>query len=60
MKTLRRNLSALALPEYALDLPGGGGKVPLTPSYIQSENGDSVIFENIEGKEYRYPAEEKK
>ncbi|MDR3199957.1 MAG: KamA family radical SAM protein [Spirochaetales bacterium] len=60
MKTLRRNLSALALPEYALDLPGGGGKVPLTPSYIKSENEDSVIFENIEGKEYRYPAEEKK
>jgi lysine 2,3-aminomutase len=55
MRGLRRRLSALALPEYALDLPGGGGKVPLTPSYKKSEDRDCAIFENICGKEYRYP-----
>jgi lysine 2,3-aminomutase len=55
MRGLRRRLSALALPEYALDLPGGGGKVPLTPSYKKGEDKDFVIFENIRGKQYKYP-----
>ncbi|MDR1933356.1 MAG: KamA family radical SAM protein [Spirochaetales bacterium] len=57
MKGLRGRLSALALPEYALDLPGGGGKTPLSPSYIKGEEEGFVIFENSEGKEYRYPKE---
>jgi lysine 2,3-aminomutase len=57
MKALRIRLSALALPEYAVDLPGGGGKVPLTPSYIRGETERAVIFENTEGKEYLYPKE---
>ncbi|MBN1105522.1 MAG: KamA family radical SAM protein [Deltaproteobacteria bacterium] len=32
MSVLRRNLPGLAIPHYVLDLPGGGGKVPLTVS----------------------------
>ncbi|MDR1626337.1 MAG: KamA family radical SAM protein [Spirochaetia bacterium] len=56
MKALRSRLSALALPEYALDLPGGG-KVPLTPSYETGGDTDSFFFENIEGKTYSYPKE---
>ncbi|MDR1317075.1 MAG: KamA family radical SAM protein [Spirochaetales bacterium] len=55
MKALRSRLSALALPEYAVDLPVGGGKVPLTPSYETDEDADSVFFENIEGKRGAYP-----
>jgi lysine 2,3-aminomutase len=57
MKALRERLSILALPEYALDLPAGGGKVPLTPSYETGGDKDSVFFENIEGKPYKYPKE---
>jgi lysine 2,3-aminomutase len=58
MKALRSRLSTLALPEYALDLPGGGGKVPLTPSCETGEDKDSVFFENFEKtgeKRYSYP-----
>ncbi len=33
MKALRGRLSGLAQPTYVLDLPGGAGKVPLTPSF---------------------------
>lgn len=33
MRQLRGNLSGIALPEYMLDIPGGAGKIPLTPSY---------------------------
>ncbi|MDR2589194.1 MAG: KamA family radical SAM protein [Spirochaetales bacterium] len=57
MRALRKRLSALALPEYAVDLPGGGGKVPLATEYLKGEDEDFWIFENIEGKEFRYPRE---
>lgn len=46
---LRRKLSGLAMPQYAVDLPQGGGKVPLTKSYLREidENGN-YIFETLE------------
>ncbi|WP_320128115.1 KamA family radical SAM protein [uncultured Sphaerochaeta sp.] len=34
-KELHKRLSGLALPSYTVDLPQGGGKVPLTQSYIE-------------------------
>jgi lysine 2,3-aminomutase len=58
MKDLRRRLSAMALPVYAVDLPGGGGKVPLTESYLREEDADFWIFESIDGKRYSYPKED--
>ena len=58
MRSLRRRLSAMALPVYAVDLPGGGGKIPLTESYLKGEDADFWIFESVEGEEYRYPKEE--
>jgi lysine 2,3-aminomutase len=35
MTTLRGNLSGLALPTYVLDIPGGHGKVPAGPCYLE-------------------------
>ncbi|TCT04650.1 lysine-2,3-aminomutase-like protein [Aquabacter spiritensis] len=35
MRALRGRLSGLCLPTYVLDIPGGYGKVPLTPSSVQ-------------------------
>ncbi|MFG1423829.1 lysine-2,3-aminomutase-like protein [Roseixanthobacter liquoris] len=35
MRALRGRLSGIALPTYVLDIPGGYGKVPLTPGYIE-------------------------
>lgn len=58
MKTLRQRLSAMVLPVFAVDLPGGGGKVPLTESYLRGEEGDNWVFESLEGRIYRYPKEE--
>jgi lysine 2,3-aminomutase len=57
MKDLRRRLSAMALPVFAVDLPGGGGKIPLTESYLREETGDCWVFESIDGKRYTYPKE---
>lgn len=35
MAALRGRLSGLALPTYVLDIPGGYGKVPVGPSYLE-------------------------
>ncbi len=57
MKELRTRISGLAMPVYAVDLPGGGGKIPLTESYIQKITDTEVIFKDSTGKEYSYPVE---
>ena len=52
---LRRRLSGLAMPVYAIDLPQGGGKVPLTHCYLQGRDADGTwVFSTPEGKLRRY------
>jgi lysine 2,3-aminomutase len=38
-----------------IDAPGGGGKVPVNPSYVEKISDDEVVFRNFEGREFRYP-----
>jgi len=37
MRALRGRLSGLAQPTYVLDIPGGHGKVPIGPGYLDAE-----------------------
>jgi lysine 2,3-aminomutase len=39
MRALRGRLTGLALPTYVLDIPGGFGKVPIGPAYLDTEAG---------------------
>jgi len=55
MKYLRGNISGLAVPAYVIDLPGGGGKVPLLPEYVVAINEKEALLKNYLGKIYRYP-----
>ena len=55
MKQLRGFISGFAVPEYVIDLPGGGGKTPATPDYIMGREGGSTVLRNFEGKTYTYP-----
>lgn len=61
MDELRLKISGLAMPTYAVDLPGGGGKIPLTRSLLLRESDEAYVFENIEAdrKEYEYPKEKR-
>lgn len=53
---LRRRLSGLAMPVYAVDLPQGGGKVPLSHWYLQGRDADgSWLFSTPDGQVRRYP-----
>jgi lysine 2,3-aminomutase len=54
MKALRGWTSGLAVPYFVIDAPGGGGKVPLLPEYVDEINDDEVIFRNYEGKRFSY------
>lgn len=54
MGRLIGHISGMAIPTYALDAPGGGGKIPLTPHYITS-CGDVLEFTNYQGRSCTYP-----
>lgn len=53
MRNLIGHTSGLAVPTYAVDAPGGGGKIPLTPNYIR-QMGDEIIFDNYCGSTCTY------
>jgi lysine 2,3-aminomutase len=46
---LRGHTSGFAVPEYIIDAPGGGGKVPITPNYVLSQSPGHVVIRNFEG-----------
>ena len=46
---LRGHTSGFAVPEYIIDAPGGGGKVPITPNYVLSQSPAHVVIRNFEG-----------
>src|SRR6266496_2123684 len=54
LQALRGWTSGLAVPQFVIDSPGGGGKVPLLPEYLEQITDDEVIFRNYEGKRFVY------
>ncbi|MCX5813077.1 MAG: KamA family radical SAM protein [Proteobacteria bacterium] len=50
MRYLRANNSGLAIPQYALDITGGLGKVSVDYKYIKKRRGNKVIVEGLSGK----------
>jgi lysine 2,3-aminomutase len=54
IQALRGWTSGLAVPQFVIDAPGGGGKVPLLPEYVEEITEDEVIFRNYEGKRFSY------
>lgn len=53
IRALRGHTSGMAVPAYVIDAPGGGGKIPLLPDYLQAL-GDTVSLKNYRGDTYRY------
>ncbi|MCL2790427.1 MAG: KamA family radical SAM protein [Desulfobulbus sp.] len=54
MRHLIGRTTGLAVPTYALDAPGGGGKIPLTPAYIH-HLGEVLEFITYQGQICSYP-----
>jgi lysine 2,3-aminomutase len=55
MSTLQGHTSGLCVPRFMIDIPGGGGKIPLLPAYVMGREGESLRLRNYLGKEYLYP-----
>ena len=43
------------VPQYVIDAPGGGGKVPVNPDYVLQQNEERVVIRNFEGRSFEYP-----
>jgi lysine 2,3-aminomutase len=54
MDALRGHTTGYAVPQYVIDAPGGGGKVPVNPEYVLSRNRGRVVLRNYEGKVFEY------
>ncbi len=55
IEALRGHTTGYAVPQYVIDAPGGGGKVPINPEYLEKITDDEVVFRNYEGKVFSYP-----
>ena len=51
---LSGHTTGFAVPEFMVDLPGGGGKMPVNPRYMISQSDRVVIFRNYEGVIAKY------
>ncbi len=51
---MRGHTSGLAVPTFVVDLPQGGGKVPLQPNYVLSQTEEELLLKNYQGNIYRY------
>jgi lysine 2,3-aminomutase len=55
MEYLRGRVSGLAIPQFVVDAPHGGGKIPLLPNYIISSSPTNTVLRNYEGLIVNYP-----
>jgi lysine 2,3-aminomutase len=49
MEGLRGHTSGYAVPQYIVDAPGGGGKIPVMPNYLVSYSDHKIVLRNYEG-----------
>lgn len=49
MERMIGHTSGLAVPRFVVDVPNGGGKIPLMPTYLISSTPSKSIFRNYEG-----------
>ncbi len=52
---LRGHTTGYAIPQFVIDAPGGGGKIPLNPDYVVRSDERNTLLRNYEGKEFLYP-----
>jgi len=55
MEFLRGHTSGFAVPQFVVDAPHGGGKIPVGPNYIVSMSPERIVLRNYEGTIVSYP-----
>ena len=54
IRQLTGNISGYAIPKFVIDVPGGGGKVPVGPDYVVSMDDNEIVLKNYQGNIYSY------
>lgn len=52
---LRGHTTGYAVPQFVIDAPGGGGKVPINPGYVLHHDHERIVIRNYEGDIFEYP-----
>jgi lysine 2,3-aminomutase len=55
IEALRGFTTGYAIPQFVIDAPGGGGKVPINPGYVLYHDSEKVVIRNFEGRIFEYP-----
>lgn len=55
IEALRGFTTGYAVPQFVIDAPGGGGKVPVSPGYVLYHDKEKIVLRNYEGNVYEYP-----
>ena len=55
IEQLRGHTTGYAVPQFVIDAPGGGGKVPINPDYLINRDDGVTLIRNFENKVFVYP-----
>lgn len=55
IEQLRGHTTGYAVPQFVIDAPGGGGKVPVNPDYMIHRDDGVTLVRNYENKVFAYP-----
>jgi lysine 2,3-aminomutase len=55
IENLRGHTSGFAVPQFVIDAPTGGGKIPVGPTYLISQSDTRVVLRNYEGGIFQFP-----
>jgi lysine 2,3-aminomutase len=55
IEALRGHTTGYAVPTLAIDVPGGGGKIPILPGSPLPRDGDHILLRNYEGRVFHFP-----
>jgi lysine 2,3-aminomutase len=55
IEKLRGHTTGYAIPQFVIDGPGGGGKIPVNPNYVVDSSKGKVTLRNYEGGIFDYP-----
>jgi lysine 2,3-aminomutase len=55
IESLRGHTTGYAVPQFVIDAPGGGGKVPVNPNYVLQHTPQRTLIRNYEHETFEYP-----
>ena len=55
IEQLRGHTTGYGVPQFVIDAPGGGGKVPVNPDYVLMQDEQRTLIRNYEGEVFEYP-----